>query len=69
MIYRPGSVMTDGTAGPLMRTMKACLSCADILRGHRLLGMSSCGTISILLHCLTDLLTLGLGLSVGGRDK
>ena len=61
-------VVTDGTAGPLTAAVKACLPGADLLRGIGSLGMGPCSTISILCHRLPDLLTLSLGLSVGGCD-
>ena len=62
-------VVTSDVARPPSGAVKACLARAYILRRHGSLGMSPCSTISILLHRLTDLLTLSLGLSVGGRDE
>ena len=62
-------VVTDDTATPLTGAVKACLPCADLLRGIGSLRVGPCSTISILCHRLTDLLTLSLGLSVGGCDE
>jgi hypothetical protein len=39
-----------------------------LLRGQGSLSVGPCSTISILLHRVTDLLTLSLGLSVDGCD-
>jgi hypothetical protein len=48
--------------------VKASLARAYVFGGHGSFGMSPCSTIAILCHRLTDLLTLRLGLSVGGCD-
>ena len=62
-------VATDDMARPLTGAVKACLPCAYVLRGQGSLGMGPGSTISILCHRLTDLLTLSVGLSVGGCDE
>ena len=69
MICWSALVVTDDMARPLTGAVKARFPCTYLLRGQCSLGMGSCSTISILLHRLTDLLTLSLGLSVGGRDQ
>jgi hypothetical protein len=58
------SALTDSLTG----AVKASLARAYVLGGHGSFGMGPCGTIAILCHRLTDLLTLRLGLSVGGCD-
>ena len=61
--------MTHNMARPLTGPVETGLPGADVLRGHGLLGMGPCSTITILCHRLTDLVTLSLGLGVGRCDE
>jgi hypothetical protein len=58
-------VVTGDVSGPLTRAVKACFPGTYLLRGHGLLGMGPCSTISVLCHGLTDLITLRFGLGKG----